>query len=590
MSRRDHFREELQRLNELREQAAAEHWDLARFLKPESTDPDVERLFEGFAFLTGRVQERLDDEFPELLHTLLGLWWPHYLRPLPAMAVLQFEPVANAYQETQTVRTGVQVQSRPVNGHRCRFRTTSPLALHPWSLREVRVEPRAGREQVTLDFSLWPGARFDESGDGLVLYLGAPLPEDLGDACDLYWLLREHVEAGELTCLDEQGEVVARCPLGADPLLSTGQAAAVSPPAGAEEPAAGYLALQEAFCFPAGRLFLRLRNWAKAADFLNREGQPRVRLQFSLARPYAGGAAAHTMVHINCVSITNLYEASARPIVVDGERFDYPLELKQAGESGVRELYEVDAAQALVEGEAEPRRLVRFDSFDALASGANHDWYQLRFTRVGGMQPGSARLQFGFEDDPLGKPRTVSVDVTCSDGDLCEAIGRGEINVATSTSPEFATFRNLTRPTRYLRPHLDDRLLWDLVASMASSFDTLLDTKALRSVLKRFDFLGRVDAREGRRVDTLLSGLEVTRTGPANRLFKGHLVRGHATEITLSSRAFESTGAMYVFGCALERFMAAFATVNMFHELTVVDRDSREEFRWTPTTGPRSSF
>src|SRR5690606_11958779 len=44
-------------------------------------DPDVERLLEGFAFLTGRLRQKLDDELPELTHSLMHLLWPNYMRP-----------------------------------------------------------------------------------------------------------------------------------------------------------------------------------------------------------------------------------------------------------------------------------------------------------------------------------------------------------------------------------------------------------------------------------------------------------------------------------------------------------------------------
>ena len=56
-----------------------------------STDPHVERLIESFALLAGRVQHKLDDEFPELTDALLGVLYPHYLAPIPSMAIVQFE-------------------------------------------------------------------------------------------------------------------------------------------------------------------------------------------------------------------------------------------------------------------------------------------------------------------------------------------------------------------------------------------------------------------------------------------------------------------------------------------------------------------
>src|SRR6516164_3155927 len=57
----------------------------------QSRDPHVERLIESFALLAGRIHHKLDDEFPELTDALLGILYPHYLAPIPSMAVLQFE-------------------------------------------------------------------------------------------------------------------------------------------------------------------------------------------------------------------------------------------------------------------------------------------------------------------------------------------------------------------------------------------------------------------------------------------------------------------------------------------------------------------
>src|SRR5512143_2371419 len=55
-------------------------------------DPFVERLLEGFAFLTARVHLKLDAEFPRFTQALLETIYPHYLCPTPSMAVVHFEP------------------------------------------------------------------------------------------------------------------------------------------------------------------------------------------------------------------------------------------------------------------------------------------------------------------------------------------------------------------------------------------------------------------------------------------------------------------------------------------------------------------
>src|SRR5215216_3388423 len=56
-----------------------------------STDPHVERMIEAFALLAARVHLKLDDEFPELTDALLGILYPHYLSPVPSMAIVGFD-------------------------------------------------------------------------------------------------------------------------------------------------------------------------------------------------------------------------------------------------------------------------------------------------------------------------------------------------------------------------------------------------------------------------------------------------------------------------------------------------------------------
>src|SRR5947209_15142809 len=57
----------------------------------QSTDPHIERMIEAFALLAGRIHHKLDDEFPELTDFLLNVLYPHYLAPVPSMAIVQFE-------------------------------------------------------------------------------------------------------------------------------------------------------------------------------------------------------------------------------------------------------------------------------------------------------------------------------------------------------------------------------------------------------------------------------------------------------------------------------------------------------------------
>src|SRR5688572_12412547 len=132
---------------------------LAPMLADRGGDPDVERLLEGFAFLTGRIREKLDDELPELMLSVSQLLFPQLLRPLPATTILEFQPLPNALREMRVVPAGTEVQSIPVDGTKCRFRTAMPCTLAPLGLTKVQLQDLpANRQELQLELRvLQPG-------------------------------------------------------------------------------------------------------------------------------------------------------------------------------------------------------------------------------------------------------------------------------------------------------------------------------------------------------------------------------------------------------------------------------------------------
>ena len=87
-----YYQQELQKLRELARDFAKIHPAIAPMLSGTTSDPDVERLLEGVAFLTGLLHHKLDDEFPELIHGLIDIIFPHYLRPIPSTSIVMFTP------------------------------------------------------------------------------------------------------------------------------------------------------------------------------------------------------------------------------------------------------------------------------------------------------------------------------------------------------------------------------------------------------------------------------------------------------------------------------------------------------------------
>ncbi len=100
-----YYEAEMRYLREAGKEFAQAFPDRARMLNIDrigERDPHVERLFEGFAFLMGRLRHKLDDELPELTEGLVSMLWPHYLRMIPSLSILELTPMAEGLQRHET--------------------------------------------------------------------------------------------------------------------------------------------------------------------------------------------------------------------------------------------------------------------------------------------------------------------------------------------------------------------------------------------------------------------------------------------------------------------------------------------------------
>jgi type VI secretion system protein ImpG len=135
-----YYEAEMRYLREAGKEFAQAYPDRAAMLnldKPGARDPYVERLFEGFAFLMGRLREKLDDDLPELTEGLVSLLWPHYLRTIPSLSIVELATDYQLMKQRETL-SHFQVLSRPIGERktRCRYTATRDVTLYPLALPE----------------------------------------------------------------------------------------------------------------------------------------------------------------------------------------------------------------------------------------------------------------------------------------------------------------------------------------------------------------------------------------------------------------------------------------------------------------------
>ncbi|MCH7704840.1 MAG: type VI secretion system baseplate subunit TssF [Planctomycetes bacterium] len=192
MATNTYYQDELRYLREVGPEFARANPEIARYLSDRGSDPDVERVLAGVAFMCGRVRQKLDDELPELTASMMGLLWPQYLRPVCSMTIMELSPDLAAMQAPQVVEAGAEFASTPIDGTRCRYRSAWPMTLRPCVVDNVRLESAAARPvqlivrlrapgKATLDKLELDSVRFFMFGDPMTSFT-------------LYLLLAAHVD------------------------------------------------------------------------------------------------------------------------------------------------------------------------------------------------------------------------------------------------------------------------------------------------------------------------------------------------------------------------------------------------------------
>ncbi len=140
-----YYNRELQHVREMGAEFAREYPKIAGRLGLEGiecADPYVERLLEGFAYLSARVQLKVDAEFPAFTQHLLQIVYPHYLAPTPSMAVVQFQPDLNEAGLAQgySIARGTMLRSTVGQDDRtpCEYRTAHETHLWPLEIKEAK--------------------------------------------------------------------------------------------------------------------------------------------------------------------------------------------------------------------------------------------------------------------------------------------------------------------------------------------------------------------------------------------------------------------------------------------------------------------
>lgn len=550
-------------------------------------DPHVERLIESFALLTGRLQHRLDQEFPEITSALLGVLYPHLTAPTPSLSIAKFD----VDPEVGKITTGFEVPAQtPLfaqtdDGFTCRFRTCYPVTLWPLTIRSSSFESpaqfdflNASRVATVLRISVACHGALEELSLSRLRFFIQGQPDLVNTIYELLFARSPRVAilpkgASKPVYLPDN----SLFPVGFRPEDE------VIPYPPHALPA--YRLIQEYFLFPEKYHFFDLLHLdcgltGDVFDILILLDQSPPRRMELDARTFSLG----------CTPIINLFRRTSEPIRVDHRTLEYTLDpdVKRPRTTEIHSIVSVSASSNPLDDTA---FLHPFYSFRHPVNGVTPRafWHTRRIPsgreNLGGtdMLLSFLDLDFQVTQPPF---QTVYAHVECTNRDFATEIPDGAQLQIESAAP-LSLISCLGRPTAPVYPPLGGTTLWNLISNLSlnylsfSSGGESLD--AIRQMLRLYSFSNQASSFQE------LQGIRSMTTRRVLRRVGSEPWRGFCQGTEISLRFDESYyvgSSAFLLGSVLSNFFALYCAVNSFTELVITsDQREGEWKRWPAQAG-----
>ncbi len=572
-----------------------------------SLDPHVERLLEGFALLAGRVHHKIDDEFPELTDALLSVLYPHYLAPIPSMAIVQFDldPERAQLPDGFRIDKHSQMHSARVGGVECKFRTGYETTLWPVAVTNAKLlqppfpqhwqAPPRTKAALSIQIETTGELPFTRlSLDRLRCYLTG----ENAVVARLYELIFNHALQVVFNPLDRNTKAKPFTLRPAEALFPVGFNGDEGLLPYTPQSFPGYRLLTEFFAFPSKFLFVDLGGFQRVQKAgMERKLEVVIFLDRKMERlePIVDA----TTFKLGCTPVMNLFEQTAEPILLTQTKTEYRIVPDVAAPHGT-EVYSIDSVTSV-----DPARgTTEYRPFYSFRHGGDRRtrrtfWYAVRRPVVGegdrGYDVYLNLVDLDFEPH-VPAEKSLVVRTLCTNRDLPMRLAQASEGVQFELEMAGPVRRVscLRAPTLPLRPPVRRGAYWRLVSHLSLNHLSLTDPEegrtALREILSLYDFSDPEAGQQQALVtQQLIEGIAAVRSRPVigqtGAATSSGFCRGTEVTIEFDEEKYVGSG-LYLFASVLERFLGLYVSVNSFSQLVAMTRQGQGIVKkWPPRAG-----
>lgn len=617
-----YFDRELQHVRGMGAEFAREYPKIAGRLGLEGfecADPYVERLLEGLAFLAARVQLKLDAQYPVFTQHLMEMVYPHYLAPVPSMAVVQLhpDPKESALATGCTVARQTALRGIAARDERtaCEYRTAHDVTLWPLELAEAKYfdtpaalaaaevpvpDDRTVRAGLSLRFNVLAGAQanmlpieelpvFIAGADELPKRLYEQL---LGNAVG--FVVRAKCKSGVVSEFLDASHIREKGFADDESLLPYG-----------DRSFSGYRLLQEYFACPERYLFAVFAGLRRVLARMP-SGTFEIIALFDRSVGRLHNAVDAGNFRLFCTPAINLFPRRADRIHLQQGKTEYHVLADRARPMDF-EVHSLGNVEGFGDRQEPEQRFQPFYGCDQrtwhMGGGAFYTVRrEPRLLSDRQRRTGARSSYVGSEvfialvdsnDAPYSTQlRQVGMQLLCTNRDLPlqMPIGKSHTDFTLDTGAPVTAIRCVAGPTKPRAPSASGETAWRLISHLQLNYVSLLGeggeqgAAALREMLTLY--CDEFDAGARRQIE----GVKAVRAQPVVRRIPvpGPISFGRGLEITLTcdDGAFEGTGA-FLLGSVMQHFFARYVSVNSFTETALRTLERNEVARWPARLGKR---
>lgn len=581
----------------------------------ECADPYVERLLEGFAFLSARVHLKIDSEFPRFTENMLEMVYPHYLAPTPSMAVVHFEPNLRqgALNDGFVVPRGTSLRSNVGPGEQtaCTYRTAHDLTLWPVELSsishssylgdvaDVRLVNRSPvRGALRLKFKTVDGSPMRQlSLDRLPLFIRGTDQTSQR----LYELLLGGALGSVLRAPGSDTRTVV--PEGAVAALGFADDEAMLP--GGPKSFLGYRLLQEYFALPSRFMFAELRGLQNAVAQCT-GSELEVIVLLDRHDPVVERGVAPSLLSLFCSPAINLFPRRVDRIHLTDRVHEYHVVADRTRPMDF-EIHTVSEVAGFGTN-AEAQRA--FAPFYSCTERSPHHvdaaYYSLhRESRVASARQrrdgprstyAGSELFISLVDGQNGPYHSdlkqLSIHALCTNRDLPlhMSVGQGSTDFQVESGAPVESVRCVAGPTAPHESHAWGGTSWRLISHLSLNYLSITNTgegegaAVLRELLQLYSHLS--DAAQSRQIEGVRSISSAPIVRPLPVAGPSSFVRGLELSLDCDETAFEGTS-VFLLGTVLEQFFAKYVSINSFTETVLRTPQRGQIMRWPARLGRR---